>query len=78
MLSRYIQEAMKRALYKTLSDGTYFGQIPGIVGVWANEGMLGRCRDVLQEVLEEWLILKIRDRETIPRLGRVGLPVKAA
>jgi len=37
MLSRYIHEAMKRARYKTLPDGTYFGQIPGIAGVWANE-----------------------------------------
>jgi hypothetical protein len=27
MLSRYIQEAMKRARYKVLEDGTYFGQI---------------------------------------------------
>ena len=33
MLSRYIREAMKRARYKTLDDGTYFGQIAGITGV---------------------------------------------
>jgi predicted RNase H-like HicB family nuclease len=78
MLSRYIHEAMKRARYKTLPDGTHFGQIPGIAGVWANERTLHQCREVLQEVLEEWLILKIRDHDTIPRLGRIGLPVKAA
>ena len=78
MLSRYIHEAMKRARYKTLDDGTYFGQIAGIDGVWANERTLNRCQEILQEVLEEWLILKIRDRDSIPRLGRVGLSVKAA
>lgn len=78
MLSRYIREAMKRARYKTLDDGTYFGQIAGITGVWANESTLSRCQEVLQEVLEEWLILKIRDHDPIPRLGRVGLSVKAA
>ena len=78
MLSRYIQEAMKRARYKALPDGTQFGQIPGIAGVWANERTIERCRTVLQEVLEEWLVLKIRDHDAIPRLGRVGLPVKAA
>jgi hypothetical protein len=34
---------------------------------------------VLQEVLEEWLVLKIRDRDPIPRLGRVDLSsMKAA
>jgi predicted RNase H-like HicB family nuclease len=78
MISRYIHEAMKRARYKTLEDGTYFGQIAGIAGVWANERTLNRCQEILQEVLEEWLILKIRDHDSIPRLGRVGLSIKAA
>ena len=78
MLSRYIQEAMKRARFKALPDGTQFGQIPGIAGVWANERTLNQCQEVLQEVLEEWLVLKIRDHESIPRLGRVSLPLKAA
>jgi predicted RNase H-like HicB family nuclease len=78
MLSRYIHEAMKRARYKALPDSTYFGQIPGITGVWANERTLDKCQEVLQEVLEEWLVLKIRDHDTIPRMGRVSLPVKAA
>jgi predicted RNase H-like HicB family nuclease len=78
MISRYINEAMKRARYKLLTDDTYFGEIPGVVGVWANETTLDHCREVLQEVLEEWLLLKLRDHDPIPRLGRVGLPVKAA
>jgi hypothetical protein len=33
---------------------------------------------VLQEALEEWLILKIRDHDAIPRMGRVSLSLKAA
>jgi predicted RNase H-like HicB family nuclease len=78
MLTRYIREAMKRARYKTLEDGTYFGEIPGLAGVWANEATRGECRAVLQEVLEEWLILKIRDNDPIPRIGRISLSVKAA
>ena len=78
MLSRYIHEAMKRARYKTLENGTYFGQIPGLAGVWANESALDDCREVLQEVLEEWLVLKIRDHDPIPRVGRVSLPSRAA
>jgi hypothetical protein len=78
MLTRYIREAMKRARYRTLRNGTSFGQIPGLAGVWANEGKLDECRNVLQEVLEEWLILKIRDGDRIPRLGRITLPLRAA
>ena len=59
-------------------DGTFFGQIPGLRGVWANEGTQEQCQKVLQEVLEESLILKIRDRDPIPPMGRISLPVKAA
>ena len=69
---------MKRARFKTLDDGTFFGEIPGLRGVWANEATVDVCRDVLQEVLEEWLILKIRDNDPIPRLGRVGVSLRAA
>jgi len=78
MLTRYIAEAMKRAKYKRLADGTCFGRIPGLAGVWANDSSRDRCESVLQEVLEEWLILKIRDRDPVPRLGRVALHLKAA
>jgi len=78
MLTRYIREAMKRARFKTLNDGTCFGEIPGLDGVWANEAAVETCREVLQEVLEEWLILKIRDNDPVPRIGRVGLSLKAA
>ncbi|HWC97445.1 MAG TPA: hypothetical protein VG456_11860 [Candidatus Sulfopaludibacter sp.] len=78
MLTRYIREAMRRARFRTLDDGTCFGEIPGLAGVWANEAGVEACREVLQEVLEEWLILKIRDNDPIPRLGRVGLSRKAA
>ena len=39
---------------------------------------IDKCREELQEVLEEWLVLKIRDNDPIPRIGRVGLPQRAA
>lgn len=78
MLTRYIHEAMKRARFKTLDNGTCFGEIRGLAGVWANEPTVEACREVLQEVLEEWLVLKIRDNDPIPRLGRIGLSRKAA
>lgn len=78
MLTRYIREAMKRSRFKTLDDGKCFGEIPGLPGVWANEATLRTCRKVLQDVLEEWLTIRIRANDPIPRLGRVGLSLKAA
>jgi hypothetical protein len=78
MLTRYIREAMKRARYKSLENGTRFGENPGLAGVWANEPTPDGCGEVLQEVLEEWLVLKIRDHDPIPRIGRISLPSRAA
>jgi len=31
------------------------------------------CRDVLREVLEEWLILKLRDGDLLPKIGGIDL-----
>ncbi len=74
MLSDYIGKKLKEARYKLLEDGTYFGEIRGLRGVWANAKTLEGCREELREVLEDWLLLKVRDRETIPgfkiRIGR--------
>jgi len=44
MLTRYIRDAMKRARLKTLGDGTCFGEIPGLAGVWANEETVVQSR----------------------------------
>ena len=73
MLTAYIQTAMQQAQYKILEDGSYFGEIPDFQGVWANEQTLEDCRRVLQEVLEEWLLLKLRDNEEVPQLQGINL-----
>jgi hypothetical protein len=37
MLSSYVKAAMGRASYERLAhDGTWFGRIPGLEGVWGN------------------------------------------
>jgi predicted RNase H-like HicB family nuclease len=66
MLRAYIQAALKHAEYRKLQDGTWFAEIAGYAGVWANAGTVEECRQDLAEVLEEWLLLKIRDRDTLP------------
>jgi len=61
MLTTYLLQKMAQAKYKILEDGNYFGEIPGLQGVWASEKTLEKCRAVLREVLEEWIILKLKD-----------------
>ena len=76
MLFKYIQKALEKAQYKVLDDGTWFAEIPGFEGVWANANTVEACRNELQEVLEEWLVLKIRDRDPIPEIEGVEIKVK--
>jgi predicted RNase H-like HicB family nuclease len=78
MLFEYIQKALEKAQYKVLDDGTWFASIPGFEGVWANAKTVEECRHELLEVLEEWLVLKIRDRDSIPEIEGVEIRIKEA
>ena len=76
-ISGYIHAAMASARYKLLYKKTVFGEIPGFRGVWANEHTLEGCRETLQEVLEEWIVLKLRDRDPLPRVRGRTLTIPA-
>lgn len=77
MITAYIGEAMECARYKILDDGSFFGEIPELRGVWANAGTLEECRQQLQEVLEDSLILKLRDNDDdIPVLAGISLSLE--
>lgn len=68
MIWEYCHKALEKAEYRKLEDGTWFAEIPGFDGVWASEKSIERCRSELLSVLEEWLILKLRDRDAIPEI----------
>jgi predicted RNase H-like HicB family nuclease len=74
MLTEYINAALRKAQYKVLDDGSWFAEIPGFDGVWASGAAVEESLEELREVLEEWLILKIRDKDDIPHIG--GLEIK--
>ncbi len=76
MLFEYVQKALRKAEYKLLDNGTWFAEIPGFQGVWANGHTVEECRFELQEVLEEWLILKIRDNDPIPEIEGAEIKIK--
>ena len=76
MLLAYIQKALEKAHYKMLDDKTWYAEIPGFEGVWANAETVEECRKELVEVLEEWLVLKIRDRDVIPEVDGVQIRVR--
>lgn len=74
MIFEYCQRALEKAEYKKLEDGTWFAEIPGFTGVWANGKTVEESRKELISVLEEWIILKLRDRNSIPEID--GLKVE--
>lgn len=76
MLTKYIQAAMNHATYELLSDGTYYGEIPLLQGVYANAKSLELCREELQEVLEGWILLGVRLGHAIPEIDGIKLTIE--
>jgi predicted RNase H-like HicB family nuclease len=76
MIIEYCQKAIEKAQYKKLDDGTWFAEIPGFDGVWANSNTVEECRRELITVLEEWLVLKLRDADPIPELHGLKLEIR--
>ena len=76
MLTAYIQAAMRRAQYELLADGEgFYGHIPELQGVWANAGTLEATREELQEVLEDWLMLRLSKHSSIPPIDGISVTV---
>jgi predicted RNase H-like HicB family nuclease len=77
MLLNYIRAAMQHAEYKKLDNGDWFAEIPGFDGVWADAPNVETCRGELEEVLGEWLLLKIRDGDPLPVIDSDEADVEA-
>ena len=80
MISDYIRAAMHRAKYELLADDEgFYGNIPELQGVWANADTLEACRDELQEVVEDWILIKLRHNDAdFPMLDGIDLNPKPA
>ncbi len=77
MLTEYILAAMKRARYEILpDDGTFYGEIPGFEGVYANAETLECCREELKEVLEEWILFRVSRNLALPIVEGIELKIK--
>jgi len=71
MIIQYIEEALARAKYEIIRDEEpYYGEVPGLKGVWATGKTLEECRKNLSEVIEGWIIIKLKKGLRIPPLGR--------
>ena len=77
LLAQYIDLAMGEAVYEILEDdGSHYGEIPRLPGVYANAESLEGCCLMLREVLEGWIILGLELGHSIPVLHSIDLTPK--
>ncbi len=77
MILSYIHAAMRKARYEILpDDGTYYGEIPGFQGVYASAKTLEACREELQQVLEDWILLSVAKNLPLPVVDGLELKVR--
>ena len=76
MILGYCERALNSAQYKKLDDGTCFAEIQGLGGVCANAATVEACRNEIICVIEEWLVLKLRDNDSIPEIDGIGLEIR--
>lgn len=77
MIVEYIKSAMRKAHYEQLiDDGSFYGEIPGFEGVYANKLTLEECRDELKSVLEDWILFSISKNISLPSINGMNLSVK--
>lgn len=70
MLTEYIEAALKEATYEIIQEEEpYYGAVPSLQGVWATGKTLEECRRNLKEVLEGWIVIRLRRGLPIPPIG---------
>lgn len=73
MLTEYIRAALRQAVYDKLEDDSFYGEIPGVQGVYASAASLEECREELRLALEDWLLFSLANGFPIPMLDGVEL-----
>jgi predicted RNase H-like HicB family nuclease len=76
MVMKYIRAALHHARYEILADdGSFYGKIPECNGVYANAARLEVCREQLEEVLEEWILLRVYKNLPLPVMDGIEVTI---
>ena len=76
MITSYIDHALHRARYEKVDHAEFCATVRGLRGVIATGRTLKECRDQLAEVIEEWVLVRVAQRLSVPRIGGVTVEVK--
>jgi len=70
----YVEAARKRAVIERLEDGLWYAEVPELRGVWSDGADPFACLDALTGVIEDWIVLKLRDHDAdFPILDGIDL-----
>lgn len=70
MLIEYIEAALSRARYELINDEEpYYGEVPELEGVWATGKTLEECRKNLAEVIDGWIVVRLKKGLPLPPIG---------
>jgi predicted RNase H-like HicB family nuclease len=76
VFTEYVNAALSRAQYEIIEDSEpYYAEVPELEGVWATGKTLEECRKDLIEVIEGWIVVRIRKGLSIPTLDNCDIPV---
>ena len=76
ILSKYIESAMQSAAYDKFEDNSYAGKIESCIGVIAFGKTLKECESELQSVLEDWILLGLKLKHSLPIIKGIDLNIK--
>jgi predicted RNase H-like HicB family nuclease len=70
MIMEYIQAALAQAKYEIIEDEeSYYGEVPGLQGIWASGKTLEECRKNLADVIDGWIVVRLKKGLIIPPVG---------
>lgn len=76
LVRKYALLAAGRAETERLQDGTWYAEIPGFPGVWAQGESEEEVVRELETVVRDWALLKIQDKDRdLPIIGLINLNV---
>jgi predicted RNase H-like HicB family nuclease len=68
---------MRHAKFELLEDdGSVYGWVPVLPGVWANSETIEGCRRELEEIASEWILLAFAEDDALPVIDGVELVIE--
>jgi predicted RNase H-like HicB family nuclease len=72
-LSDYVAEALARAAFEKLEDGSYVGRLPSCTEVVAFGTSLRECENELRSTLEDWILVGLQLKHPLPVIEGIDL-----